>query len=440
MPADRHPQPRELRRFVAGGLAAVDNRRVVRHLLAGCEMCRSAAAEIWRPAAADSGPAVDRAVRAASECQAGIEAERAAAPGLLREIDEQPASRQLLLVLNSRRFRNWFLCEALLRRAYEAGFDQPDEAIRLAEIGVALAGRLVESRSGDASHHDLQARAWAVLGNARRVGSDHAGAEQAFGRARAALELGSGDPLEEANVEHHHGMLHHDRRRFAGAARCFDRAARLYRSVGDSHLVGKALADKACTLGESGDSERMIDLLRRAVPMLDPQRDARLVYVAQHNLTWALNESGRLDEALATLQQILPMHVRSAKATDRLRLRWLEGKLAQVQGELGRAEAAFREVCEGFLDRRVPYDAALASLDLAAVYYQQNRIGEMKRLAAETLPVFRTLGVHREALASLALFEQAVTRERISLRFIAELASYLQRARSNAKLAFQPPA
>ncbi len=440
MPGEFHPRRDELGLFVDGRLGGEGNRRVVRHLLAGCEHCRGVASELWRPAAsAEPAVAIDHVISIVSERQGGIEAEREVASGLLREFDAQPSSRQLLLALNSPRFRNWFLCEALLERAFEAGFSDPGEAVRLAEIGVGLAGRLAESASDEEVNHDLLARSWSVLGNARRLSSDLRGAEEAFGQALTALEHGSGDPLEEASVGLRHGLLHHDRRRFAEAVRCFDLAARLYRSVGDHHLVGKALADKARAVGEGGDSDRMIALLRRAIPLLDPQRDPRLLYVAQHNLTWALSESGRLDEALATLQEILPMHVQSAKATDRLRLRWLEGKLAQAQGELERAEAAFQEVCEGFLDRRVPYDAALASLDLAAVFYQQDRIGEMKRLAAESLPVFRTLGIHREAVAALALFEKAVVHERISLRFIAELAGYLQRARGDPKLAFRPP-
>ena len=124
---------------------------------------------------------------------------------------------------------------------------------------------------------------------------------------------------------------------------------------------------------------------------------------------------------------------------DLLRLRWLEGKLAQAQGELERSEVAFEEVRDRFLERRLPYEAALASLDLAAVYYEQGRYGEMKRLAAESLPVFHTLGIHREALAALTLFCEAVERERVSLRFLAELAGYLKRSRNDPRLAFQPP-
>ena len=158
MPAELHPQRGELGLFVDGKLAAEDNRRVVRHLLAGCEPCRRLTSELWRPAAAgDTAVAVDRAVSAVSERQAGIEAERAVASGLLRELDAQPASRQLLLVLNSRRFRNWFLCEALLARAFETGLSEPQAAIRLAEIGVALAGQLAKAASDEDVNHDLLA-------------------------------------------------------------------------------------------------------------------------------------------------------------------------------------------------------------------------------------------------------------------------------------------
>ena len=440
MPAELHPDRRELERFVAGTLAASGNRRVVRHLLAGCEDCRRLASELWRPVPQDPQAAVIRAVSRVGERQSAIEAERRMTPALLKELEGQPAARQLLLALNSRRFHNWFLCEALLKQAFEAGFSDPQEAIGLSEVAVALARRLVDSAPAEAVNQDLLARAWTVLGNARRINSELDGAEEALAEARGALELGSGDLLEEANTELNQGLLHHGRRRFRDAVQCFDRAASLCRRAGDSHLVGKALADKARTVGEEGDSERMIALLRRAVQLLDPAREPRLLLVAQHNLTWALKESGRLDEALAALQEILPLHTGSAKPMDLLRLRWLEGKLAQAQGELDRAREAFHEVHTGFVERQVPYDAALAALDLAAVFYQQDRIGEMKRLAAESLPVFRALGVHREALAALALFEEATRRERVSLRWIAELAGYLQRARSNPRLTFRPPA
>ena len=439
MPAEPHPNQGELSRFVAAELASADNRRVVRHLLAGCQRCRRATAELWRPSrVGEFSGVVERVLRRTANQETSIARERREAVTLLGELAELSPPRQLLLILNSRRYCNWFLCEALIEKAFEAGLSDPEAAVAQAEAATALAERLLAAQGDEPVMRDLVGRAWAVLGNARRLRSDLSGAEEALGRAATELESGSGDPLEEVRLAGFLGSLRREQRRFKESSSCYDRAIRCARAAGDAHLAGRALLDKATTLGEAGQPDKEIDGLRRAVDLLDGDREPRLLLIAQHNLTWALKESGRLDEALSSLQEILPLHARSAKPMDLLRLRWLEGKLAQAQGELERAEAAFRDVCNGFLDRQVPYDAALASLDLAAVLFEQDRLGEMKRLTAEILPAFHAMGLHREALAALALFEQAVERERISLRFIAELAGYLQRARSDPKLAFQP--
>ena len=45
-------------------------------------------------------------------------------------------------------------------------------------------------------------------------------------------------------------------------------------------------------------------------------------------------------------------------------------------------------------------DVALASMDLAVVYLRQGRTDEIKRLAVEMLTIFRSLHIHREAIAS----------------------------------------
>lgn len=439
MAAEAHPGRRELRRFVAGELASAGNRRVVRHLLAGCRRCRREAAELWRPRGVGELSAVlDRALRRVTRREASVARERREAATLLAELAEHAPSRRLLLILNSRRYCNWFLCESLIDRAFDAALTDPEEAVDQAEAAVALAERLLANLGDEPVNRDLLGRAWAVLGNARRVRGDLGAAGEALSRALEELESGSGDPLESWRAECFVGSLRADQRRFAEAFASFNRAMRAAREAGDGHLVGRTLLEKAAALGEAGRPDREVEALREAVRLLDSERDPRLQLVAQHNLTWALNECGRLDEALASLQEILPLHARSGKAMDLLQLRWLEGKLAQAQRELGRAEAAFREVYDGFVERELPYDAALASLDLAAVYCELGRIPEMKRLAGESLPVFHALGVHREALAALALFERAVERERVSLRFIAELAGYLQRARGDPKLAFQP--
>ena len=58
------------------------------------------------------------------------------------------------------------------------------------------------------------------------------------------------------------------------------------------------------------------------------------------------------------------------------------------------------------------YDTALVSLDLASLYAEQGRMAELKRIAEEMVPFFSSRQIHREALAALDYWRQAVEAER----------------------------
>ncbi|MFQ5349795.1 MAG: tetratricopeptide repeat protein, partial [Thermoanaerobaculia bacterium] len=286
MSVELHPNPHELSRFVAGELASAGNRRVVRHLLSGCQRCRRATAELWRPSrAAELSGIVERALRRTARRETTVARERREAATLLGELAAHSPTRQLLLILNSQRYCNWFLCETLIERAFEEVLNDPEAAVAQAEAAAALAERLLATKGDEPVNRDLVGRAWAVLGNARRVQSDLAGAEEALARAVTELEAGSGDPLEESRLARFLGSLRRQQRRFAESLRWYDRAIRSARAVGDSHLVGRAMLDKAMTLGEAGRPDKEIEGLRQAVRLLDGDRDPRLLLVAQHNLT-----------------------------------------------------------------------------------------------------------------------------------------------------------
>jgi len=99
-----------------------------------------------------------------------------------------------------------------------------------------------------------------------------------------------------------------------------------------------------------------------------------------------------------------------------------------LQGR-GPAEAAFREVQREFLERRMGYDAALVSLDLARLLAAEGCTDDLKRLAAELMPVFESRDVHREAIVALLIFQRACEEERLTVELVQQLAAYLRRER-----------
>jgi hypothetical protein len=75
------------------------------------------------------------------------------------------------------------------------------------------------------------------------------------------------------------------------------------------------------------------------------------------------------------------------------------------------------------------YDAALVSLDLARLYAQEGCTEDLKRLAAEMMPVFQSRDVHREAILALLMFQRACEEERLTVDLVRQISAYLRRER-----------
>ncbi len=83
------------------------------------------------------------------------------------------------------------------------------------------------------------------------------------------------------------------------------------------------------------------------------------------------------------------------------------------------------------------YDTALVSLELATIFAREGRTDAVKALARHMAPIFQAQGVHREALAALALFRQAAESEEVTADLARRLLDYLHRARQDPKLRFE---
>ena len=436
-----HPTERTLEHFVSGDLAPDETRGVVRHLLSGCEDCRQVTNRLWPSgggASADDFASLKLRVDELRARETSVAAERKEAVALLAELETHPPNRRMLLALNSKRYHDWFLAELLLTKVLDLGFKDPGESLAYADLAVALADRLPIEPYGEALVNDMRGRAWGALGNARRVNSDLPGAEAAFTRAQELLEAGTGDPLEEARLLGWRAVYLKLKREITASARLYDKAIGIYRRLGEEHHMGRSMIDKATTLCTGGDFEGAIRWTEQGLEHIDPELDPRFALAAKHNLSLYLHRDGDIDRAMGLLQEILPLFAKQNDSMVLLRLRWLEGRLAQAQRQFDRAKAAFREVQSGYVEREIPYEAASVSFDLATVLVEENRYDELAELAAQIVGVFRGLRIPRETLAALELFQRAVEGKRINVSWITELAAYVERSQSNPGQPFQP--
>ena len=336
---------------------------------------------------------------------------------------------RLRLAEEQEEFHTWGLCHHLISKSRQAILDSPEQAADFAGLAVLLSTHLSEAY--DRSWiFDLRARAMAHLGNARRVLGEMRSAEDAFGKAQRCLaKSSSGNDSVRAELLGLLASLRRDQRRFDDALLLLDEALPIRRAANDARGGGATLLIKAQILAEVGDARGAIELLEQGVTEINAAEDPHLFAYIRNSTLLCLIQEARFAEAEQLVVEVRTLLAAVGKPLDSVRLFWTEGLLALARGELGPAEAAFREVRQEFLDRGMGYDAALVSLDLAELYARENLHDELKRLASELMPIFASRDVHREALVALFFFQKACEDQQMTVTLVREIAAHLRRER-----------
>lgn len=418
MTEDDHLSAETLARWMSGTLEQDEMLLlVIPHLLGRCEVCRERHEEILK---------VQNEVGHWDPEIALVEGRQA--PDLWARLSGQPYPDQLRDVEQAEDLHTWGLCQLLLKKSREAVFSDPAQAVELANLALRVVRHL-----GTAYHPswiaDLRARCFAYLGNARRVLGELRSADDAFVKAETCLaRRGTGSVAVRAEILDLKSSLRRAQRRLDDALGMANQALSLYRECGESQGIAKLLLSRAQILREKGELEEAIEVLRESSASVDVMRDPRLFAYSRYNLLSCLTLAGYFEEAEGLLREVRDLF-RNSQPLDLVRLRWAEGLIDLGLSRLDPAEAAFREVQREFLDREMGYDAALVSLDLARLYAQEGRTEDLKRLSAELMPIFRSRDVHREAILTLLMFQQACEEERLTVDLVRQFAESLRRER-----------
>lgn len=429
-----HPPWEAFHRLVRSQASPEETRFIVRHLLAGCPHCRRMAEKTRLAPVSTLSPdhpqeqsydtVFDRLEQKLARGVSGFLAEQAKAQELYAELLGHQAVEGLSQIHSTRRYASLALCELLLRKSRDLNLEDSVQARRAMDLAFAVAEQLDLELYGAPVVQDTRAIAWAYLAETRRVEADLRSAASSFRSAERLFELGSGDPLVKAELLTLQAVLRGYGGRFEEAVALLNRAASIYRRLGDRHLLGRTLLKKGTVVGNSGRPELAARFIRQSMDLIDPPREPRLMVCATHNLIWFLNESEHKDRAAACLDGARRLYERAGDRRDLGRLRWLQGKLAPTLPE---AEAALLDARDGLAREGLSYEAALASMDLAVRYAGARKGSEMRRQAEQMLPLFRSEAMYRETMVALLSFQQN-GQEPDSGKLIVELSSYLERA------------
>lgn len=349
---------------------------------------------------------------------------------LFETLNSYPVAKQRLLLEASSAYRDPLLCLRFCRESESAVANSPEIAMSLAETALLVARhvpKVVRSR----------AQGWCMgfIGNVQRViGSDFETAERSFFQAWRLWRSGE-DParlFSEAYLLDMEASLRRAQRRFPQALKLHSDAL----AVARPDEKGTILLNTAGTLQQQGKHEEALRTLAKVAEAVDGERQPRLLYGALFNRASNLLLLGRAEEAAPLVPEVRRLADQLGNGIDAIRTTWLEASCDTGLGRREEALSKLQEVRQAFAEKPLPFDYALASLDAVLLYREENRFAEIQTLAAEILEFFKAQKVHREAIASMVLFQEAAEKQRVTEALVQRLKDYLAKARRGPGVRF----
>jgi tetratricopeptide (TPR) repeat protein len=201
--------------------------------------------------------------------------------------------------------------------------------------------------------------------------------------------------------------------------------------------IGSILLNKGFALQEKGDHAEALQTLKEAAQHIDGERQPRLLWVLRFNQAANLRRLERAQEAAPIVAEVRELAERLRNDLDLMRTLWLEGNLDSGLGHRDEALIKLEQVRRAFESRKLPFDYALASLDLALLHREEGRFAEIQALAGEMLKIFEALKVHREAIAAVLLFQEAAEKHEVTAELVRRLQDYFTKAQKNPQLRFE---
>lgn len=441
----RHLTEEKILSLLKGELSPKDRNEVVRHLLTQCAQCGQlakdlavgmgltySAGRVKRPKPRKQDPQkldslLERLEVKEKEIRTRIQQERLLAAGQWASLQKHPRARQLALIDAAPKMHTWGLYDTILEAARQTAVTKPEQAIEIADLALTVAMSLPQEIYGESLIADFKAGAVAVRGNCKRVAEDFEGARADLETAWEFLAQGTGDVLERANVLNLRASWNIDLGFFQEAEELLERVINIYRQASDDAMVGRTMVKQAEAIGYH-DPDRAIPILEEASGYINSIKEPMIELCMRNALSWCLNDAGYTQEALGVLEDSRGLYRKFRNRAIQFRLHWLEGRINHSLGNLREAEEIFERTAIDFLERGLPQEYLLCSVDLAGVVYEQ---GDLTRTLQICNSLYRSLEswhMHTEGLAVFLLFITALKEDSLQQSAFEDLSKYLRKS------------
>lgn len=423
----------QLRRLAEGRLPVEERKAAVRHLLTKCRPCLDLARQNLFPemeSEPDYSGVLRRLELSLVLAKNNIEVERRTARALWNDyLSALTPGPRLMAIRSNPDLQTWGALDLLLAEAKRITLDRrPLDAVDLAYAALAVADLLDPCAYGEERIYDYRSGGWAALGNAKRMAGDFPGAGEALLTASQMVELGTGDPYEEANVLSMRASLMTDLGEFERAADILQDAVVQARSVRDRPLEGRLRIHQSSAIGWV-DPARGLKLAEQGLRLLRRSKnDDKHTELGGIHLTalW-VNELGDFEEARAALETYRYLYAAFPDAWTQGRLLLLDALICRNESRLEDSERLLRRLVMHYSEQGMAFDVTLATLEWAEALVLLGRHREATGVLQEACPLIEQWGAPVDILRAWKIVEEAVRQRAGHREAFRELAMTVRR-------------
>lgn len=318
------------------------------------------------------------------------------------------------------------LFEVVHQAARRAGRDDRQEGVRVAELAlealpVAEPGRATPEVAA------LKAKAWAWVANAKSLAYDVPGTWRAFDVADQWLNETETEAAVRAEIDYKRAWAYKRQGDLDQASKVLEGAVRQGGGADDLRLRADIAMLRGGLAIERQRPEEGIGALVEVVAKIDQIEDRFVRFATVQTLASCLAYAGRFDDA----RRWFPLVRRSCVALDQPSLMAhvvaLEGMVEVAVGNHQIAERCFLEAYDQYSESGALEQAAVAALDLAALYFEQGHNDRARDYAAGAARVLAQTRQHPQALAALDVLRGAIQGEAVTSTVVRAVRSRLDR-------------
>jgi tetratricopeptide (TPR) repeat protein len=353
-------------------------------------------------------------------------AEKGHIEDLFERLTDFTASERHQALQEGTAFHDVRLVPRLCEESRSTAIADPAAALAWADLALALAERVARNPG---EHRRLRGYAGAFRANALRLGSvGLLAAKDEFDRAWQEWTAGEGaipeDILPGWRLLYLQSSFESDLCRFEASLERLQQA----RASCPPEAAGSLLVKLAFTQSKMGLLPEAVATLREAEPKIDAIREPRLRYSLLANLALDWSELGHPEEAALLLPEIEALSAAARRPLDPARLDWIRSRIEIDLGRLEEAAASLDRSREAFLEHGSAYEAALTTVELAALLLRMERRSEIPELVVPLQEVLAdpATAMKEETAAVVGVFCRAARAGAATPELVKGLLPYLR--------------